>query len=228
MNPWDFDLHLFDLDDTLIHTRSVYLAAQETALSQVFAGQSPAQHQARAERVKFLSRAFGSSRVDQYLDAFLLDESDDPKQRDRLRLALKEVYTQEYWGKLNARDGAIAWLEQLKSKGKAWGLVSNGDPQLQEKKLQATGLSEWFPLEKRWVSGSFDPQLKKPNPFMIQEALKTLGYTAGQSVYYGNIPEDVIAAHLAGVQCCFLGALPPKLPPMAQPERVIQNWMELK
>ncbi len=223
----DFQLHLFDLDDTLIQTRPIYLAAQQAAIEQAFPHQSASEAQQRTARMAYLSKKFGSSLVDQYLDAFLHEESSDIQQRQALKEQLLQVYSQEYWGKLKIQPQAIAWLERLQKEGRFLGLVSNGIPQLQAEKLKRTGLADWFPSERQWISGNFPPACKKPSPYLLEKALAYFQVAPQGAVYYGNIAEDVIAAHLAGMQCCFLGTPEPAAPALAQPDWSIANWAAL-
>ncbi len=218
-------LHLFDLDDTLIVTRPAYLAAQEFALQTVFGleGLEP-----RRARLRTLSKAFGSGLVEQYLDAFLWEEPTSPQEKKQQKETWLAAYQERYWAGLTSQPGVRDYLAGLQRRGKTLGIVSNGVRATQDKKIQAARLEEWFPPAARFVSGDYAPEHKKPSPYMIGQAMAHFGQTPDQACYYGNIAEDMISARMAGVRAIRLGAEEADLPPVAQADLVIRGWAELQ
>lgn len=214
-------LHLFDLDDTLIVTRPAYLAAQDYALQTVFGveGLEP-----RRNRLRYISKTYGSSQVELYLDAFLWEEAASPAEKQRWKEQWLAAYHERYWLGLTAQPGVAAYLQRLQGQGKFLGIVSNGGRATQDKKILATGLADFFPPEVRWVSGDFAPEHKKPSPYMIQQALTHFGLLPEQACYYGNIAEDMLAARLAGITALRLGAEEDHLPQVAKADQVFLEW----
>lgn len=76
-------------------------------------------------------------------------------------------------------------------------VVSNGPRQVQDARLAAGGIIDYFPVRVY----SRDEGVAKPNPAILGIALERLGVTALQAVFVGDSPtNDMAAANAAGVR----------------------------
>ncbi len=221
-------LHLFDLDDTLIETRPVYQKAQEIAIQMVFPELTSEQLAPRFKKIKFISKAFGSGLVEQYFQAFLVEETTlNSEQKEKALEDLVRIYFSEYWPAIKAKPGAKDWLRLLQSKGLNIGLISNGKVELQNKKLALTGLDEFFPEPVRWVSGAYPPEFKKPSTYMFEKALNHFGSTKEEAIYYGNITGDMLGANLTGMTSFLMGKVEEGLEKIAIADQTFTSWLDL-
>lgn len=80
-------------------------------------------------------------------------------------------------------------------------IVSNGVPDLQNQKLEATGLRHYFET----VVVSSDVGIGKPDPKIFHRAIELLGVAASEVVMVGNsLPRDVGGAKRAGIRAIWL------------------------
>ncbi|MDX2472023.1 MAG: HAD hydrolase-like protein [SAR324 cluster bacterium] len=221
-------LHLFDLDDTLIETRPVYQKAQEIAIQMVFPHLTPAELAPRFKKIKFISKAFGSGLVEQYFSAFLVEEIAMSIPEKQVALTdLVRIYYEKYWPAIKAKPGAKEWLRSLQAKGLYIGLISNGNVELQKKKLALTGLEGFFPESVQWISGAYAPEFKKPSTHMFEEALAHFCLKKEEAVYYGNITADMLGANLSGMSSYLMGKVEDGLEQIAIADKTFTNWCDL-
>ncbi|MDT8447655.1 MAG: HAD hydrolase-like protein [bacterium] len=197
-----FPLQLFDLDDTLLHTRASYYAAQEYAVDELWDRLLLPQRERAYQEIHWFSKRIGSVDPPAYMSAFL--QSWGILNDANLRLLL-ECYRESYWSDIKLYEGALEFLEKLQTQGRQLGLVSNGTSSTQHKKVMHTGLGRFFPAAARFISGDFEPRHKKPSPYMILRALEYFGREPSETIYYGNTQDDVLAANLAGVTSLLFG-----------------------
>ena len=192
------DAVLFDLDGTLCeyrrHGRAVLAVAFERA------GVEP------CFTVEDYHRRYGdfldvADTVDGQREACfaaLADEAGGDPARGR---AVARAFAAERdHGDVAFLDGAAAALEAL-ADGHALGLVTNGAPDMQARKLDALGLRERFDAV---VHGGYDAPAK-PAPEPFHRALETLGVAPDRAVHVGNSLEaDVAGARSAGLGSVWL------------------------
>jgi putative hydrolase of the HAD superfamily len=91
-------------------------------------------------------------------------------------------------------------LQRLRAKGSAVGLLSDGDPAVQGRKLDALGLRDAF--DAVVITGGLAPGAGKPDPRGYQEVLRQLGDApSGQAVYVSDNPvKDFIGARRVGLR----------------------------
>lgn len=95
--------------------------------------------------------------------------------------------------------GAMDLLEVLSDR--PLGMVTNGDPEMQRPKLEATGLDRYF--ETVVYAGHDAPAKPDPAPFHL--ALERMGRSPDDSIYVGNDPEDDVGgAAAAGLDSVWL------------------------
>jgi FMN phosphatase YigB (HAD superfamily) len=225
-----FELHIFDLDDTLVNTRYAYTTAQERAVKSAFPNASSERLVQALPRLKWLCGQFGSGNQKGYMSAFIAGESEDlpscPEPLEQMSL----TYNQNFKSLLSCFDGVIDYIRQLQSKGKTIALVSNGIRDNQLDKLSRVGIRTLFDDNLIFISGDYPPALKKPSPHMIEEALRESEIIGGKTLFYGNSTDDMLAGNLAGVTTAhFNGSteLPEGIPAIATPVFTFQNWADL-
>ncbi|OGH00436.1 MAG: hypothetical protein A2600_05410 [Candidatus Lambdaproteobacteria bacterium RIFOXYD1_FULL_56_27] len=218
-----FKLHLFDLDDTLLQTRAAYYAAQEYAVDQLFEAKLLPGREEAYGQMRWFSKRIGSVDPAAYMTAFL--KNLDLYSQENLHYLLS-CYKEAYWSDLKPYPGALAYLESLVVEGKRLGLVSNGKTSTQLKKVRSAGLERFFPAECRFISGDYDWDQKKPNPYMLELALERFGVTKEEAIYYGNTQDDVLAANLAGITSLLFGPeqIENNAPEIAKPDLQRTAW----
>jgi putative hydrolase of the HAD superfamily len=95
---------------------------------------------------------------------------------------------------------AAAVLRRLRADGSAVGLLSDGDPAVQGRKLDALGLREAF--DAIVVTGELGDDAGKPSPRGFEEVLRQLGDAPpGEAVYVSDNPaKDFLGARRAGMR----------------------------
>jgi pyrophosphatase PpaX len=90
--------------------------------------------------------------------------------------------------------GVNELLARLKEKGVRIGLVSNGTGGRIKKEMDKNGIRGYFDAVIT------DDEIKdfKPNPIGLREALKFIGVDAKDSIYVGDMAEDIQAGRNAG------------------------------
>ncbi len=226
----EFDLHLFDLDDTLINTRPAYHAAQEKAVRNVFPGLSNNNITENLSTLKWFCQLFGSGNVEAYFRAFLEIHPDLFNISDNIVASLLEEYHKEFQTQLRSFKGITDYLESLMAEKKVLALVSNGHHDSQTAKLKKAAIHSYFPEHLCFISGNFKPDQKKPSPYMIKSACQKTKILPQKTIFYGNVESDMVAGKLAKVSVVHFGGsteLPADLPPIAQPDMSFLDWREL-
>ena len=196
---------LFDLDDTLFDRE----AAQSMALELI---------------VKRFPGIFNGLEMEDIEAAFI--ESDIVTSRDfdagapseglrdiRSRLFLKllgiqedyaeaitEVYVRDYPTVNTPVAGAVPLVKELRNRFKA-GVVSNGFPDVQYRKLETIGLLHEFSC----IVLSEEIGIRKPLPGIFTHAALLLQVEPSECLYVGNsYTSDVVGARNAGMTACWL------------------------
>lgn len=223
----EFDLYLFDLDDTLINTRAAYTAAQQTAVSCVLPHIEGEPLQQLLKELYWLCRLFGSGQPNNYFTAFVRMLPIEPAKRDETVAHLLSAYREAFHNHLKAFDGVVSYLKSLRDNKKTLGIVSNGKTDTQRQKLSLTRLADYFLPENCFVSEMFSPEEKKPAPHMLQTACRRTGIAPEQTVFFGNIPADILAGNLAGTTTILYGNAFQEttgIPRIAHPDFQITDW----
>ncbi len=141
--------------------------------------------------VGYPTRAFRDLRSGIFLSQLGLDSRQAP--------GLSEMYVDIYATMNTPVDGARAVVETL-SHGYALGIISNGFPDLQAKKVESVGLERHF----RCMVLSEVFGAAKPDPTIFKHALTLLTAEPSRSVYVGDSFEnDVVGAKGAGLLSCW-------------------------
>ena len=187
----EFPLQLFDLDDTLVNTCQSYL----TAYSEVFKQNlSTSQNIPNFNQIYRFCRHFGSSspkKIFEFMGKFYALKFSAPLGQ------MSISFWQLFWENLELFPYVLDYLEKIKTN--QCGIISNGDKETQLKKLEKTGLKDFFPLQNIHISSTFAKEEKKPSPAMISKMLQKKGFAVERTVFYGNADLDILAGKLAGV-----------------------------
>ncbi len=115
-------------------------------------------------------------------------------------LKMNELYLQQMALQTKLIDGAIPTLEYLKSKGYQMHIITNGFKEVQNRKLQTSGLSHY--IER--VFTSEEVRYPKPDKRIFQHALKSCNAKKTKSLMIGDSWEiDIIGAANAGIKQVF-------------------------
>lgn len=119
--------------------------------------------------------------------------------------------------------GATQLLDHLDGDHRL-GLVTNGGPDTQDRKLAALGIADRF---DEIVLAGFDTP-SKPDPAPFERALDGLDATADEAVFVGNsLAHDVAGAHAAGLDAVWVRPSPSATADGHAPEHVVDDLREL-
>ncbi len=173
---------LFDLDGTLLDYKAAQLEAVDHSIRLFDLVNSP-------EVQSYESRGTPSPDSQKMKDAFLKAEvHEDPS-----------IFLNRYFNRLSTQGmvikGAKEVLASLYKKVKL-AVVSNGPGEVQNPRLNTAGLSHFF--KQRFYSK--DLGIAKPDPAILQLAMRDLGVTAEETLFIGDsTTSDQPAAAAAGV-----------------------------
>ena len=121
--------------------------------------------------------------------------------------------------------GAEEILHKLRAAGVRTGLLTNGAPDLQREKLEASGLGLLF--DAAVVSGEIGTG--KPEPAIFHHLLGSLGVAAAESLMVGNsLSRDILGGRRAGMHTCWLNLEGEEEPVgLVEPDFTIRSLGEL-
>ena len=98
-------------------------------------------------------------------------------------------------------EGSVETLKELKKRGYLLGMVTNGNSQLQNTKLDTAGIRDLFDM----AVVSDDIGIWKPDKGIFEYAMKTLGVTPEESLFVGDHPiNDIQGALGAGMHAVWV------------------------
>ncbi|NQU64271.1 MAG: HAD hydrolase-like protein [SAR324 cluster bacterium] len=225
----EFDLHIFDLDATLINTRQTYYSAQEAAVRQVFPELTGKSLLSGMRDLRWLCRIFGSGNTEAYFSAFIASQPDLQDAGEDSIVLLTAAYQNAFLANLKPLAGAKTYLRSISISNKKLALVSNGNKNSQLQKLHSTDLDVFFPEPVCFISEAYLPAQKKPSPHMVNLACDFAGIVSELSVFYGNSIEDILSGNLAGVTTVLIGENPgdtDNMPEIARPDFYLKSWID--
>ena len=188
---------LFDLDGTLVeyerHGQEVLSIAFEQVGVEPFFGVEA--YQDRYEH--FFPE---SESITHLRELIFADIAESEGLEPEVGVAVAQAYAAERdHSRVYLLDGATELLDALADR--PLGMVTNGDPEMQRPKLEATGLIDRF--ETVVYAGHDAPAKPDPEPFHL--ALERMGLDADGAAYVGNDPDaDVGGATAAGLLSVWL------------------------
>lgn len=90
-------------------------------------------------------------------------------------------------------------LNYLKNERYLLFLVTDGNSELQRKKINSLGLTKWFVKENIAVSGDYGRKYQKPSPYMASR-IEALMSSSSEVVYVGDREVDRSFAHSCGFE----------------------------
>lgn len=122
-------------------------------------------------------------------------------------------------------DGAISLLSSLRGKAKL-GIITNGFTQLQQIRLERTGLSEHFEL----LVISEQVGIAKPDRRIFDHAFSIMGNPALESILMvgDNLETDILGGINAGVDTCWLNAHKKSSSEHIKPRHEVASLVELE
>ena len=138
--------------------------------------------------------------------------------------AITAFWQDEFPPRTVAQEGLFETLDALSARDLRLGIVTNGPPLVQSRKVDALGVRH----RMRVVTISGEVGLSKPDPRIFEHALSGLGSRPGQTWFVGDHPEkDVLGAAAVGMTPVWMRgsqAWPEGTPP---PDRSIDRLSEL-
>ena len=225
MNHLNYQLYLFDLDDTLINTSQAFFKA-------IRAAYQIAQQYVSEERYEDILRelvgAFGTTPHELYWQAFALEVTGEYRQDHPLGISLAKEYEKEYWKHLTTLPYALEYLKFLKDHQKKIGIITNGLLDFQHQKVKHTGLSDLFSTESIFCSDQFLPLEKKPAPTMIHKMIQNFHSERSEVLFFGNANVDVIASKMENIDVITVEEIPnPKQLNLLISTKNISSYQEL-
>ena len=122
-------------------------------------------------------------------------------------------------------EGAVNLLNALKGKAKL-GIITNGFTELQQTRLERTGLRDHFEL----VVISEEVGFAKPHPAIFDHTLSIMGHpTREQVLMVGDNPaSDILGGMNAGLHTCWLNPHDKPLPEGIMPHYQVSSLAELE
>lgn len=172
---------LFDLDGTLVDSIELIVAAAMNAFASR-PGPSPTEAEIRNTIGRPLPTTFGP---------WLVDDDDLP-----FLVAKYREYQLEHHDRLtNAYAGIVDAVATLHAAGSPMAIVTSKVGFMAERALVHTGLASYMSV----IVASDSTTKHKPDPEPVQVALHRLGVDAGEALFVGDSPYDMLAGCAAGV-----------------------------
>ena len=211
---------LFDLDGTLCTYERPGSVILEAAFDRL--GLEPCFEMAdfHGRYLEFLPEsADGYELYERTFTALCAEHVDDPSLGERLNRAFHDERDPD---DLVALEGAREVVITLEEEYRL-GLITNGHPELQRRKLRAIDLPDVF--ETMVFAGYETPAKPDPEPF--RRALSAVDAAPEEAVYVGNVPAvDVAGAQAAGLRAAWLADADCR--PDPRPEYVLESLHELR
>ena len=179
---------ILDVDGTLVDSNDAHAEAWARILAE-------SGYNVPAERLRPLI-GMGS---DKFLQTAIGLDKDSPEGQ-RLSERRTALFAREYLPRLRPTRGAATLLQHLRSEGLHLVVASSAEGDELKALLDACGASD---LISDTAPGK-EAAPAKPDPDIVQVALRKLGVPPVQAVMLGDTPYDVQAATKAGVLCIAL------------------------
>ena len=210
---------LFDLDGTLCTYERPGSVILEAAFDRLGLESGFEMTDFHDRYLEFLPEsADGYELYERTFTALCADHLGDPSLGARLTRAFHDERDPD---DLVALEGAREAVTALEGEYRL-GLITNGHPELQRRKLRAIDLPDVF--ETMVFAGYETPAKPDPEPF--RRALSAVDAAPEEAVYVGNVPAvDVAGAQAAGLRAAWL--VDPDRPASPRPEYVLESLHEL-
>ncbi|MCC7447559.1 MAG: HAD family hydrolase [Anaerolineae bacterium] len=175
---------ILDMDGTLIDSNEAHVASWEQALNDHGYAIS-------AERIRQLIGMGG----DNLLPSAIGVEKDTDLGK-RISERRSRIFKEQYLPKLQAFPDVLKLLKRMRSGGLKLIVASSGEPEEVKRSLEIAGATDL--VEDTTSSG--DAESSKPDPDIVQAALRKLGCPPEQVIMLGDTQYDIEAAGKVGVR----------------------------
>lgn len=200
---------LFDIDDTLVDTRSAFATGLAAAAAQYLPHVAPD----RYDEILAVWRADAGGHYRAYTRGELTAHEQRHVRVNELQAhfggaeiaqggfeAWDDVYLTAFEAGWAAHDDAVAAVDAILAAGLAVGALSNAASAMQTRKLERTGLAT-VPM----LVGVDTLGVGKPDPRVFLEACRRLGTAPERTLYVGDeLDIDARAARAAGLQAVWI------------------------
>lgn len=184
---------IFDLDDTLIERRAMLNVFARLFLHRYFPSAAGTAHDRIYEAFLRVDDGGNTARpgfFHLFYDALGITERPPDNE-------LFAFWNEHFADHTVLVPGAEDTLRALKVDGCLLGMITNGNPVLQNHKIDRSGFRGLF--DDIIVSGTFG--CDKPDPRIFRASIATLGVAADEAIYIGdNLVNDIHGAHSAGMR----------------------------
>ncbi len=178
-----YDIVIFGLDGTLLHTLPDLTAAVNAALD----------HMGYPKRTEEEVEKYMGNGTRRIMERALPPEADMNAAKEAYRF-FREYYTSHALMDTKPYDGIINLLKKLKNKNKKMAILSNKNQE------SVTTLHNAFFSEYISTALGESPEVrKKPDPIAIKKLMKEFG--SDKAVYVGDSIIDIQTADNAGIPC---------------------------
>jgi putative hydrolase of the HAD superfamily len=143
-----------------------------------------------------------------------------------LERGMADAYNKQREELVHPFEGAVESLQRLKARGMTLGMITNGSPDYQRRKIERFDLTQFF--EVILIEG--EQGVSKPDPRIFQRALDLLHAPIDQTTMIGNDLEyDIRPACAMGLQTIWVDLARSGLPAAGTviPSRIISSITEL-
>ena len=186
-----------DIDDTLIASTSSSTKARLRCLEFLLSALSGAVEKKALKLEPRLYEIFGWSKLPDLWRALALELGLQNPTDDLLEGALK-LFEETYFETLKPLPTVEQTLKELEERSLPVGIISDGDEELQWRKLRSTGLDRFFDPGFVIITIQSDIYSAKPSTANFCMMEKLLGFKPEDIAYVGDKPWDVAAANVAG------------------------------
>ncbi|HYC50757.1 MAG TPA: HAD family hydrolase [Gemmatimonadaceae bacterium] len=176
---------LLDVDGTLIDSNAAHAESWSDTLAE-FGRPTP------PEKVRPLIGMGGDKLLPQLLGVEA-DSADGKKFSERRA----EIFREHYVPKLRLTRGAKQFVERLRREGFRIIIATSAKEEELEAMLQQVGLDDLIPHR----TSADDAEESKPDPDIVQAALRKAKLHPDAAIMLGDTPYDVEAARRAGIDC---------------------------
>ena len=188
---------LFDFDDTLQERREAFLAFSRAFVKRAFPDRSPERQEADALAMSELN-GNGYMPYPEFVRR-MIDLLHDTASPEEVLYTIQRMFPLY----VSLLPGVAEGLSALRAAGYMTGVITNGNPLMQNKKLDVSGLRPL--LDLAMVSG--DEGVHKPDPELFCRAAARLGLSPKDCIYVGDHPvNDIEGALGAGMKAVFMDA----------------------
>lgn len=174
---------IFDVDGTLVDSNDQHARAWVDALAEFG-------YQVTYERVRALI-GMGGDKVLPILTGLSADDAEGKRIGERR----EEIFAEQYLPRIRPFPGARDLLVRLRKEGLRLAVASSSKKEMLTRLLSLVGAEDL--LEAK--TSSDDAENSKPDPDIVQAALRRLGEAPDRAVMVGDTPYDIEAASRAGL-----------------------------